>query len=267
MMLLAVLSSLLGLVRPGHYNDAEALVARYFVQDVIMLAVAVPVLAAGLWLTVRGSVRGRFLWLGSLAFMTYMWTTYSLQVAFNEFFLGYVALFALSLFTLIGALLDTDAEAVREALHGRVSRRMYTAVLGLTAAGLASLWLSEIIPAALSGSIPPIVRQFGHQGIETYVIDLGVVVPALSLAAVWLWRGRAWGYVMTGVLLVFAAVLAPNLTAITVVDMGAGVEMSMAMVLGTVLPPAIGLLFAVKYLLAIDGKEDRSNPNVAVQTG
>ena len=37
-----------------------------------MLAYAIPVLLVGLWFAVNGSLRGRFVWLGALAFMTYM---------------------------------------------------------------------------------------------------------------------------------------------------------------------------------------------------
>ena len=48
---LATVSSLLGLFRPGHYNDAQSLLARYYVyvQDLIMLAYAIPVLLVGRW--------------------------------------------------------------------------------------------------------------------------------------------------------------------------------------------------------------------------
>lgn len=45
--------------------------------------------------------------------MTYIWASVGLQVAFNEFFLVYVALFGLSLFTLVGGLVTSDADAVR----------------------------------------------------------------------------------------------------------------------------------------------------------
>jgi len=253
---LAAVSSLLGLFRPGHYNDAQALLARYFVQDAIMLAYAIPVLLVGLWFAVRGSLRGRFVWLGALAFMTYMWVTYSLQLAFNEFFLGYVTLVGLSLFTLIGGLVDTDAAMVYDRMREPVSRPLFVGVLTLIAIGLGALWLSELVLATLTGTEPAAIQQFGHQAVESYVIDLAVVVPALLITAAWLWRDRAWGYVFTGVLLVFSAVLAPNLTAITAIDLQTGVEMSTGMVAATVLPPALGILFAAAFL-----RETRLHPD------
>lgn len=252
---LAAGSSLLGLFRSGHYNDAQVLVARYQVQDLIMLTYAIPVLLVGLWRAGRGSLRGRVVWLGALTFMAYMWVTYALQVAFNEFFLGYVALVGLSLYTLIGGIVETDVDAVHERLSGRLSKRLYVGVFLGIAVGLAGLWLSEIVPAILTGTTPGLIEQFGHQGIETYVIDLAVVVPALGITAAWLWWDRPWGYLCAGVMLVFAAVLAPNLTAITVIDVQTGVVMSPGMIIATVIPPAVGILFAAMFLRSLSSSE------------
>lgn len=94
---LAVVSTLLGLFRPGHYRDAPALVELYKVQDLTILTVGIPVLSVGLWYAMRGSLRGRIVWLCGLAFMTSMWLSVGVQVSFNDLFLVYAALFGFSL--------------------------------------------------------------------------------------------------------------------------------------------------------------------------
>lgn len=248
---LSAASSLVGILRPSLYADAPEVIARTRAEDLVILAVAVPVLAAGLWHARRGSLRGRVVWLGALAFMTYAWASRTLSLPFNAFFLAYVALFSLSSFTLAAGVSETDAEATRRRLAGRLSERTYAAVLALISAGLAALWLSDVVPAALAGTTPAIVSEFGPRGLGTVVMDLGLVVPALALAAVWLWRGRARGYVAAGVLLVFGALLAPALAAITAFDVLAGVAVTPGMLVGTVVPPLVAAVFAVKYLLAI----------------
>jgi hypothetical protein len=248
---LAVASSLFGLFHPGHYAGPQALLGRTRAEDVVVLAVGVPVLAVGLWAAYRGSLRGRVGWLGALAFHTYLWTSRSVSLAFNDFFLGYVALLTLSLFTLVAGVLETDADAVGRRLDGRHSRRLYAGVLAVIAVGLALLWLSEIVPATLAGETPGIVAEFGPRGLGTYVVDLGLVVPSLAVAAGWLWRGRSRGYLVGGVLLVFGALLAPVLTAVTVVDLRTGVRMTAGLVAGTVLPPLVAAAFAVTYLRAL----------------
>lgn len=262
---LSAVSSLLGLFREGHYTDASALLARLTAEDVVVLVVAVPVLAAGLWFALQGSRRGRVVWLGGLAYMTYMWATIGLSRSFNAFFLGYVVLFALSLSTLVGGLLATDPDSVRGTLSGR-TRLVYAVFLLVTAVGLAALWLSEIVPALLAGTVPSVIAQFGETGIVTYVVDLGVVVPALLIAAGWLWRDHRFGDLCTGVLLVFAALLAPGISAITVVDILTGVEMTAGMVVGSVLPPALGVALAVDFLRRIPSQragDSDDRPSVA----
>lgn len=250
-LLLSATSSLFGLLSPDHYADAATLLARTRAEDLVVLVIAVPTLAIGLRYARRGSLGGRIVWLGALAFMTYLWASRAVSLAFNPFFLGYAVLLTLSLFTLVGGLTDTDAGAVRTRLADRLERRGYAVALALVGAGLASLWLSDVLPASLAGTTPAIVRAFGPRALGTVVIDLGLVVPSLAATAVWLWRGRPWGYVATGVLLVFGALLAPALTAITVLDLQGGVAMTPGLVVGTIVPPLLAAALATRYLLAI----------------
>lgn len=69
-------------------------------------------LALGLRSAIRGSIRGRIVWLGALAYMSYMWASIGLQVGFNQFFLGYVVLFGLSLFTFVGGMVPIETGAI-----------------------------------------------------------------------------------------------------------------------------------------------------------
>ncbi|POG55748.1 hypothetical protein [Haloferax marisrubri] len=255
---LSVVASLLGLFRPGHYLDAPAFRPQLFAQDVTMLVVGVPALAIGLWLAVQGSHRGRFVWLGALAYMTYMWASVGLQVAFNQFFLGYVALFCLSLFTFVGGVVTTDADEVAEPLVGSLPERVYAGFLLLVATGLAFLWLSELVPATLTGTTPRLVEEVGPQAMASHFIDLSVVVPGLGLSSLWLWQGRPWGYVLAGVGVVFGAILAPTLTLGTVLlATGGAVTVSLVSIAFTVLPALVAAALAVKYVIALPRNSER----------
>jgi hypothetical protein len=251
---LAIGSTLLGLFRTGHYPPS--LLPAFYVQDLVILLVGVPALASGLRSARAGSLRGRLLWLGALAFMTYMWVSIGLQVPFNGFFLGYVALFGLSLFTFVGGVVGTDADAVTEAVGDVISERRYGAVLGLIAAGLAALWLSELVPATLSGTPPLLVADVGPQALVSHFLDLAVVVPALTVVAAWLWQGRPWGYVLAGVALVFGALLAPAIAGMTLaLFLSGGVTLPLVAVVFTALPVLIAAAFAVRYLRRIPGRD------------
>lgn len=251
---LAAVSSLLGLLRPGHYRDAPALVAQYQLQDLTVLLVGLPVLAVGLRYAMRGSPRGRIVWLGALAYSTYTWLSVAVQVSFNDLFLAYVALFSLSLFTLVGGLVTTDAAAVREALEGRIRTSLYAGALVVVGLGLAALWLSDVALALASGTVPLVVLEAGPQAMASHVLDLGVVVPSILLSAAWLYRRRTWGYVFAGVVLVLGATLAASISAATVVfALGDAVTITPVAAVFTFLPVAVAAVLAVRYVLAMDG--------------
>lgn len=253
-LVLSVVTALSGLFRPEHYADPAGMVLLWRVQDLTILIAGVPVLAIGLWYTRRGSLRGRVLWLGGLAYMTYMWVHVVLQVAFNVFFLVYVALFSLSLFTLVSGLVTTDPETARRALAGRVSPTTYAGFLLVIAAGLTLLWLSDLIPALLTGTAPPNVDEGGQQVLVTHFVDLSVVVPSLSIAAVWLYQRRPWGYLLAGVCLVLGATLAVTIAAMTVVvASGVALSVSPLALAFTALPILVAAAAAIKYVGAIDG--------------
>jgi hypothetical protein len=251
---LTAVSSALGLVRPNHYPPE--LLPQFYVQDVVVLGLAVPVLLAGLWFALRGSLRGRVVWTGALAYMTYMWASMGLQVPFNRFFLGYVVLFGLSLFTFVGATLALDASAVRRAVEGRISERRYGTFLLVIAAGLAVLWLAELVPATLTGDPPLLVEEQGPMALVSHFVDLSVVVPALTIVAVWLWRRRTWGYALAGIGLVFGGLIAPTITATTVaILLTGGLTVPVVAAVFTVIPAVVAAVLAVLYLRAMPRRE------------
>lgn len=177
---LAIASGLLGLFRPGHYPPE--LLPGFYIQDALILLVGTPALALGLAYASRGSLRGRIVWLGALAYMTYMSVSIAFQLTFNQFFLGYVLWVGLSVYTLVGALATTDPTRVKEAVAGHISERVYGVFLWVIAIGLAVLWLSELVPATLSGSAPLLVEEVGPHALASHFIDLSMVVPALVIA-------------------------------------------------------------------------------------
>lgn len=251
---LSLVSSLLGLFRPGHYGDDPVLLEHYLAEDLAILLIGVPVLLVGLWYAMAGSLRGRIVWLGALAYMTYMWVSAGLMAPFNEFFLGYVALFSLSLFTLVGGITATDARAVSRDLEGAVSRPLYGGVLIVIAVAVAALWLGDLLPPTLAGETPTLIEEIGETATVSHFIDLSVVVPALALAGFWLYRGRTWGYVFAGVLLVMGAILAPTLTAITIAQIywGSITVPGFAVVL-TIVPAVVVFVFAATYVRELSG--------------
>lgn len=254
-LLLAVLTAavvLVGLTRPENYPAVVR--TSLLVQDAVVLLVGVPALLLGVHGARRGSLAARVVWLGALTNSAYVWLSIGLQVPFNGLFLAYAALFGLSLFTLVGGVMATDPEEFREALADRLPEGLYGVALLVIAVGLAALWLSELVPATLTGEPPALVTEVGPQALVSHFVDLSVVVPGLALAGHLLRRQRPWGYVVAGVSLVFGAVLAPSLTGATVVfALGGDVTVSLVVVVFTLVPALAAVALAVGYLRVLSG--------------
>lgn len=204
---LALAATLAGLLSPSIYRDPAVLLPQNLGTDVVTLCLGVPLLGFTAAAMRRGSLRARLLWLGALGYMVYAYSMYAISVRWNQLFLVYVALFGLSFFALIIGLVRTDAERVRAGVAGRPAVRPVAVYLILIAVIVAALWLAEEVRALLNGTVPPSVVQFESPTNIVHVFDLGLVLPALVLAAVMLLRDRSWGYVLAGMLLVKAATI------------------------------------------------------------
>lgn len=125
--LLAVAGTVLDLFCEGFYTDPDVLLLQAYGQDTVTLVLVVPLLPIGLQLARRGSLRGTLLWLGALAYMAYTYASYAAITQFNPFFLGYVALFGLSTYTLTGGLFDIDPRTVESRLEETLRVRCWPA--------------------------------------------------------------------------------------------------------------------------------------------
>jgi hypothetical protein len=83
--ILAAIAALGGLLLPGLYRDNPFVTAVWKGNDLVTLAVAVPLLAAAMVFSMRGSVRAFLIWMGMLDFMLYNYAFYLFAAAFNWF--------------------------------------------------------------------------------------------------------------------------------------------------------------------------------------
>lgn len=205
--LLAPPVHLIGLLLPWIYRDPTVLLPQNLGTDLFTLCVGIPLLGLAGGAMRRGSARARLLWLGALGYVVYAYGMYALGVRWNPLFLGYLALFGFSFYALIIGLTGTDAVALRDRAHGRAPGRSVAAYLITMAVLVAAMWLPEEVSALLRGAVPSSVVQFETPTNIVHVFDLALVLPAFVLAAVMLLRGRPWGYVLAGMLLVKASTI------------------------------------------------------------
>jgi hypothetical protein len=200
---LALVAAAAGLLIDDVYGEPAATAQMLRGYDLVTLAV-VPVMAYSLIRARRGSERAELMWAGVLAYVAYTYAYYVFGTSFNDLFLLHIAVFGTSVFALVLVLLTVDAGRIADRLRHRTRGRVVAGLLALLAMALGGLWVSVLLRFWATGDVPE-----GSALVETEVVvhlgialDLALLVPAYALAAVLLWRSNAWGYVISGVVLV-----------------------------------------------------------------
>jgi hypothetical protein len=199
--ILLVIASASGLFISDLYRDNPNLRAQAIGQDAITLVVALPALLMSAFFTGRGSLRARLIWLGILVYIVYTYASYAFGIRFNPLFLAYVALLGCSTYALIGGLVTTDWAGLKAGFTEQTPVKAVSIFLVLIAGFFYLTWLSEAVPASLSGIPPQSVREDGTSTNVIHVLDMAWLLPALLIAAVSLWRKQPMGYALAVALL------------------------------------------------------------------
>ena len=234
------------------YRDAPLNAAQAVGQDLVTLVVALPVLVISAILALRGSMRAHLLWLGAIGYMVYTYASYALAIRFNALFLVYVALLGCSLYALIGGLATTDLARIKAGFSRGTPVKAVSIFLGVVAVLFYFMWLSEDVPALLAGAVPQGVVDGEAPTDVVHVLDMAWILPANVLAAMWLWRGRALGYVLAGTLLSFLSLLVLAIMSMIVFEVlyGLAAGVGIAVFFGVVLAISLGML--VWYLRGLE---------------
>lgn len=202
---LMALASLGGLLIDNLYRDNAFVVTLWRGNDLVTFLVAVPLLAGSLFYARRGSLRAQLVWVGMLAYALYNYAFYLFAAAFNQFFLFYVAIFTLSIYALIFALIKTDAEEIKWQFRDRTPVKLIGIYMLFIAAGLGILWIGSSLRFVATGVVPSDIVMTGHPTGIVYALDLSLLIPVLMLGGVWIWRRDAWGFVLAAMSLIKGA--------------------------------------------------------------
>ena len=163
-------------------------------QDLITLALGIPLLAAALIAVRRGRAWGFPLWTGVLAYELYVYAIYAFGGVYNIFFLAYIAVASLSLYGIVGVLGGVDGAWFQQSVDEKMPRRWIGGFFLLIAAIFAAIWIESVVETISTG-----IENSGHL---IFVIDLMIVLPAFAISAVKLFRRQAMGDVLAGTMLI-----------------------------------------------------------------
>jgi hypothetical protein len=185
--------SLTGLIFQTQYRDTDWIRAAWFANDWVTIAVAVPLLVAGLIRAASGSTRGTLLWLGAVSYAVYNYAYYMLGAALNAFFLVYVAAFVIAVITLILALTRLAIAELAHCFGSSTPARLAGGYLATTGMGLGTVWTVMWTAHVITGWSTPVPTEAFRL---VAALDLSLMVPPLVAGGILLWRRRPWGYVI-----------------------------------------------------------------------
>ena len=191
--ILAVVASTGGLFLENLYRDVSFFKLAFQGNDVVTLFVAVPILVAAMILAKRGSERGQLVWAAMLGYMLYNYAFYLFGANFNWFFQIYVALFALSIYALIYVLSGLDTEGMSRKFSEQTPVRWISGYMIFIAGFLGIFEFTKSLSLILRSEVP-------KDPVLVFALDLSLIVPAMAVGAIWLWRRRPWGYVLAAMM-------------------------------------------------------------------
>jgi hypothetical protein len=220
-----------------YYYDTVSSAAQMQANDLTTLVIGLPLLIISTFLALRGSLRGRLLMTGTLGFFLYTYMSMCFATAYNQLFLVYIALFTLSLFAFILAMMSFDLAALPAQFNSRLPRRGIAALLIAAGIFLLFAWVGgRILPTLLQGSVPAL------ENVTTMVIqvlDLGLILPLAVLSGILLLKRQPWGYLL-------ASVAVMKMLTMGIAVTGMGINMSLN---GVPESPIIVIIFGLLALI------------------
>lgn len=193
--LLAAIVSLSGITNIQIYSPLtpHELLPGAMSQDIVALISAIGIVVA-IRQIIKGCNLAWLVWLGFTGYLLYAYAIYSFDRVYNNFFLIYIAIFGLSLYTIILFFMHADLsqfDFTKNITLPRKSVGLYFLILVLM---FLMVWLSIVIPG-MHNNKPPV-------GNSIFVLDLSFFLPLLTIGAFQLFAKKPFGDFLASILLI-----------------------------------------------------------------
>ena len=175
-------------------------------QDMVNLSLAAPILFVSTYFVNKGSLRAFLIWLGTLIYLIYSYLLYAFFIHFGPWFLAYVAILGMSFYAFVGSLLELDWKGLSPR-YADVSVKAASSFLMFLAVAFFLLWTSEIMKALLSHTQPQGLKDAGLPVNPVHVLDMALLLPAMAIVSVKLWKREMLGFIFGVPFLALGALL------------------------------------------------------------
>jgi hypothetical protein len=219
----------------GLYQSDDVIFPQLIAQDATALMLILPLLAFAVWRSRRGSARALVVWAGTLVYIAYWYHFLLAGIPFGPLFLVHATLVGSSLFGSAALLAQVDVERLAHRFDPRTPARAIGGIMIALGLLFAAVWVGDIVLRLRDREVLDYVAR------AVYMADLTVMLPVTIVAGILLWRRHMWGFILSGPLLVNAA-----LSMITLLGTGVAVRIAG----GEVATPQLGAFFLAAVVMS-----------------
>lgn len=198
---LSAIASFGGIFFKNIYRDNELVNAVWLGNDIVTLFLVIPLMIVVLFFSLRNSLKAQLIWMGTLWYMVYNYIFYMYGSAFNKFFILYVVIFTLSVYSLILALAKIDKQTLLQKISSKIPVKWISSFMIFFAIFIGGLWIIQFLSFVFTNEVPKSITQTGHLTGVIYATDLSLLVSTLIVGAIHLWKKELWGYLISIILM------------------------------------------------------------------
>ena len=227
------------------------------------LLVAIPLAIISLRAACRGSLRGRLVWLGGLAYFVYTYLELAVSLPFTALYLLYVAAFACAIPALVIVAASLDVAELPVVFGDRVPRLRIAILSILLASLLAIAWLKSIGSQTLAGAFGWPVGEHAVEHV-VHALDLGLQVPLGIATGAMLLRRSPAGLLLAAIMLVNVVCMGAALTAMVLwstADAGTGTWSAAPFAVVWLLGVTLAVVF---FRSGLDARRSKALPQATI---
>jgi hypothetical protein len=197
--LLILFLSVIGIlnVKYGIYGNDPNLNSIFWGQDFIHLILGMPIFLLILYLAKQKSIVSFLLWPGMFFYIIYDYFYFLLGTPMSYYFLGYLLIVILSIYTLIGFLINIDIEKLFGYVHELPNKLIGVILVAFSCLTFLSILLS---PGGLIPSLQSHIN-INLQARLLWTLDPIFQIPSFLIVGILLLLRKPMGYVLSGGLL------------------------------------------------------------------
>ena len=218
--LLILICSGVGILNPNLYQkETPDWLSQCVGQDYSNVFFVVPILLITSFLSATGNRIAKIIWAGTMITNIYSYVLYCFAVHFNVLFHFYCIILGLSVYSFLVFCAKHYYLDFKSWFEQNTPVKAIGVFLLFIATAFYFLWLSQTLPAVITGGIPAAITSDALLTNPVHVLDYSFFLPLMVIAGVLSIKNNRLGYFLAPMMLVFALITNVNIICLTLVTM------------------------------------------------